>query len=360
MKNSFNKMQKILAAAVFRAIYFIAAAIFFISLLFISDSFAANEKSAGNLLEKARSRNTSRKPYSAKNLSSEEIELADKISKEFDKLASGEFQGRDIFFAVCSARDSKLIFASDEKFYKDKAISPGSLIKIISAGILLEEPEFSPARLEFCGDKTDIGGIRFTCSYKGGHGNVDLETAVSRSCNLYFQKSMRAVARKKFAGTLKDLGIINDKDAANILAAPDYLYYQAVIGDALVYTTAEKLLKLMRAIAVNFSTHEPFYGARPFSYENCQKINGYLRKTVESGTAAAKLSGFDCAGKTGSPVLTVEIGNNKRVVTTSAVFLGYTPYIEPEYCFFAYCARGMGGAEAADIAGHFIDFINSR
>ncbi len=360
MPNYFNKTKFIFDAGFCGRGLIILAALLFIAGFFITSSFAADEKTSKGTGKKNSAHKTPRAPCRSETLSSEEIALADKISAEFYKIEAGEFRGRDIFFAMSSVREQKLIFASDKKFYEDKEISPGSLIKIVSAGLLLEEPGFDPARSEFCGDRTTIGGVRFTCSYKGGHQKADLETAVSRSCNIYFQKSMRRVSRRKFAGTLKELGVIKAKDEAGLLSAPEHIYYQAVIGDALIYTTAEKLMKLMRAVAVNFSAAESSYSVRPFSYQNCQKINGYLKRCVETGTAAAKLSDFDCAGKTGSPVLTVKISDNKRIVTTSAVFLGYAPYIDPKYCFFAYCANGMGGNEAADIAGHFINLPDTK
>jgi len=360
MPNHFNKIKNTFAAFLAGRFFLIPAALFFITVIGISSASGASEKTSEIELKKNSAHKTPRAPHRPENLSSDETALAAKISNEFDKIAAGEFRGRDIFFAATSARERKLIFASDKKFYEDKAISPGSIIKIISAGLLLEEPGFDPARAEFCGDKAVIGGVRFTCSYKGGHGKVDLETAVSRSCNIYFQKAMRGVSRRKFAGTLKELGIINDKERAALLNAPDHLYYQAVIGDALIYAAPEKLLRLMRSVATNFSGPDADFGVRPFGYGNCQKLNGYLKSAVTSGTAAAKLSSLDCAGKTGSPVITVKISGNKRTVTTSAVFLGYAPYIEPRYCFFAYCSSGMGGVEAAEIARRFIVLLENE
>lgn len=61
---------------------------------------------------------------------------------------------------------------------------PGSTMKIVTTAAAIER---GLTDLEIdCTGEAVIGGQRITCPKEGGHGHVDLESAFTRSCNIYY------------------------------------------------------------------------------------------------------------------------------------------------------------------------------
>src|SRR5688572_24193268 len=64
--------------------------------------------------------------------------------------------------------------------------SPGSTFKIVVATAALEEGLVDPDHRVYCGGGASFFGRYFLCHLKGGHGSVDMRTAIEKSCNVYF------------------------------------------------------------------------------------------------------------------------------------------------------------------------------
>jgi penicillin-binding protein 2 len=64
--------------------------------------------------------------------------------------------------------------------------SPGSTFKVVVATAALEEGLVTPDHRIYCGGGASFFGRFFQCHLKGGHGSVDLRTAIEKSCNVYF------------------------------------------------------------------------------------------------------------------------------------------------------------------------------
>ncbi len=64
--------------------------------------------------------------------------------------------------------------------------SPGSIFKIVVATAALEEGIVDPDYKVNCGGGASFFGRYFLCHLKGGHGVVDMRTAIEKSCNVYF------------------------------------------------------------------------------------------------------------------------------------------------------------------------------
>jgi len=64
--------------------------------------------------------------------------------------------------------------------------SPGSTFKIVVATAALEEGLVDPDYRVNCGGGANFFGRYFLCHLKGGHGSVDMRTAIEKSCNVYF------------------------------------------------------------------------------------------------------------------------------------------------------------------------------
>ena len=64
--------------------------------------------------------------------------------------------------------------------------SPGSIFKIVVAVAALEEGIVGPDFTVGCSGVKSFYGRPFHCHLRGGHGRVDMLTAIERSCNVYF------------------------------------------------------------------------------------------------------------------------------------------------------------------------------
>ncbi len=64
--------------------------------------------------------------------------------------------------------------------------SPGSIFKIVVAIAALEEGIVDPDFTVQCNGVKSFYGRPFHCHLRGGHGRVDMQTAIERSCNVYF------------------------------------------------------------------------------------------------------------------------------------------------------------------------------
>lgn len=64
--------------------------------------------------------------------------------------------------------------------------SPGSTFKVAMAVAGLQERVVTPDTRIFCPGGATFYGRYFKCHLKGGHGSVDIRTALEKSCNVYF------------------------------------------------------------------------------------------------------------------------------------------------------------------------------
>jgi penicillin-binding protein 2 len=62
---------------------------------------------------------------------------------------------------------------------------PGSIFKIVTALSILESG-IDPSRKVFCTGEHQFGNRKFRCWKQNGHGWVDLNNAIAKSCNIYF------------------------------------------------------------------------------------------------------------------------------------------------------------------------------
>ncbi|MEL6550087.1 MAG: penicillin-binding protein 2 [Pseudomonadota bacterium] len=84
---------------------------------------------------------------------------------------------------------------------------PGSTFKMITALAALEAGVVGQSETVFCGGATNVGGQRFHCWKRGGHGRVDLMKSLRESCDLYYYDIAQRVGIDKMAEMARTFGI---------------------------------------------------------------------------------------------------------------------------------------------------------
>ncbi len=82
---------------------------------------------------------------------------------------------------------------------------PASIWKLVMAALFLEEG-ISEHSSVYCSGSKKIGNREFQCWKKGGHGYVDMETAIKQSCDIYFYEKSLDIGIDKIAEFSKAVG----------------------------------------------------------------------------------------------------------------------------------------------------------
>ncbi|MGE4521393.1 MAG: penicillin-binding protein 2 [Acetobacter sp.] len=84
---------------------------------------------------------------------------------------------------------------------------PGSTFKPAVAMAALQARSVSPTDRVFCPGYLDVGGTRFHCWSRWGHGSVDMHDALKYSCDVYFYEIARRVGMDRIAQTANQFGL---------------------------------------------------------------------------------------------------------------------------------------------------------
>ncbi|MEQ8228554.1 MAG: penicillin-binding protein 2 [Rhodospirillales bacterium] len=84
--------------------------------------------------------------------------------------------------------------------------SPGSCFKMLVALTALERGVISPTGKVFCQGFTELGDTKFHCWRRGGHGLVDVVSAIAQSCDVYFYEIARRVGIDRIAEMARRFG----------------------------------------------------------------------------------------------------------------------------------------------------------
>lgn len=68
---------------------------------------------------------------------------------------------------------------------------PGSIVKMITAKTLMENPDFNPNSTIMCEGSYQFGDRIFGCWWDQGHGGMNLSDAILNSCDVYFYRTIQ-------------------------------------------------------------------------------------------------------------------------------------------------------------------------
>lgn len=94
--------------------------------------------------------------------------------------------------------------------WRNKAVAdsyePGSVFKVVTASIAIEENLINEKNSFYCNGRTTIAGQGYGCWKHGGHGTQDLKNAISNSCNPAFITIGQLVGVSTFSKYFKAFG----------------------------------------------------------------------------------------------------------------------------------------------------------
>jgi penicillin-binding protein 2 len=260
------------------------------------------------------------------------------------------------------------------------AYPPGSIFKIVTALAALDRGLVDSNFAVFCPGYSIVYGNRFRCHKKGGHGTVNLHSAIKLSCNVYFHALGQKLQIDTLAGYARRFGLGRisgiDLDGEVSGLVPDTRWSKerrkqpwypgetisVVTGQGPILTTPMQLAVLMAAVANNG------YLVKPRLFRNVpaertslgiasEHINAVRRGlwavVNDGGTAsAARVQGVEIAGKTGTAQVVRqatwtsndELAEEER---DHAWFASFAPFDDPKLVIVVFVEHGGGGSKTA-------------
>ncbi len=291
---------------------------------------------------------------------------------------------------------------------------PGSTFKMIVALAALEAGVISSDHKVFCNGSTKLGRHKFHCWKRGGHGKLNLRSAIEQSCDVYFYDIAKKVGVDKIAemanrfglGNKLDLDLFGEKSGL----IPSTEWKQAVrgerwqggdtfnvgIGQGYVLTTPLQLAVMTARLANGGKSVEPRL-VKPRGSTDTDENPDEDRSEIKNedmgvskaalrmvlggmfdvvngtkGTARAskiKTEGWEMAGKSGTAQvrriskkerLSRVLKSNERPweYRDHALFVAYAPFNNPRYAVSVIVEHGGSGSKvAAPIARDLLEEV---
>jgi penicillin-binding protein 2 len=265
--------------------------------------------------------------------------------------------------------------------------APGSVFKIVLAVAALEEGVITPATTFYCPGYLSIYNTVFRCHKPAGHGVVDVQKALTYSCNVFFYQvgvrleieRIAAYARRLGLGSPTGIDLPHEApglipDGAWKLRTQKQPWYagetvSVAIGQGQVTVTPLQLARLIAVIANGGKLVRPHLVKAGGATEEPAPIDLHLKpQTLEvvrrgldgvvnaPGTGwRARLPEVVVAGKTGTAQL-VSHARLTRGVPTQAIlphgwFVAFAPLDKPRIALAVLAEHtGSGGEGAAPLA----------
>lgn len=261
---------------------------------------------------------------------------------------------------------------------------PGSIVKMITASVMLDNQDFDPHSEQKCEGVYQFGDRVFACWYINGHGSVNLTSAILNSCDIYFYKTIQYYELDKLAqyfrlfgfgqptgvdivgelkGTIPTASYMNNRYGRFGWSKGALLNF--CIGQGEILVTPLQVFNYVNLLATRGQTFRPHF-------VNVDQISGTIKPTLDTETwdriifdmgqvinhkngtgkhALPLIPGIDVYGKTG----TAENPHGED----HAWFIGWMDYNEKKYSIVVLLENaGSGGGVAAPVAREvFTDIV---
>lgn len=262
---------------------------------------------------------------------------------------------------------------TNEKYsgaYIDRTLSaiytPGSIFKMVTAVAAIDNIPDVMTRTFTCNGSIVVNGEKVTCMSE--HGQLDMKTAMAKSCNIVFAQLAVEVGAENMTKAANQMGI-NDSfsisgiptKAGNydVSSADDNALAWSGIGQYTDLVSPMNMLIVCGAIAnggtpaipyvikempdnniLTNDTYETVYGSQMMSESTAKKMEIMLDYTMSDYYGKDMFEGMDICAKTG----TAEVGEGKR---PHGWMVGYSKDPDFPYAFAVVVENGGYGISSA-------------
>lgn len=168
----------------------------------------------------------------------------------------------------------------------DGKYRPGSVMKTVTALAALSEGIITPEDTYYCSRHMNFLDIVVNCT--GSHGNINVTTAIQKSCNIFFYQVVQKLGLDKFIEYEKAFGLGEDMNieinsSKGYLASPETFYelgldwtvgqvLQAAIGQSEVGVTPLQMCVLASTIANKGVRYQPYLVDSVWDYNMREKL----------------------------------------------------------------------------------------
>ncbi len=270
--------------------------------------------------------------------------------------------------------------------------SPGSIFKLVMAEAGLEEHLVEEGTRVYCNGAAMFYDRLFHCAAHGGHGYVNLESAITHSCNIFFYELGHKMGISKIAQHAQALGLGERTgvdlpgERSGLMPSPEWKQQargtkwfagetiSVSIGQGAVSVTPIQVLRAVSAISTDGLIATPHVLLRaekmmdsppqwpqhqlPVGAGSLRRIREGMWGSVNGGGTGhnAMVAGLDICGKTGT-VQVVSNETKKGIQRETAEledhswFAGFASKDDPEIAVVVFIEHGgKGGITAAPIA----------
>lgn len=260
---------------------------------------------------------------------------------------------------------------------------PGSVFKLLTTAIALEEDKTSMDSTYYCDGSVNIAGETLHCWNTSGHGTQSLKQAVGNSCNPVFMKLATDVGISKFYDYLDNFGItdttgidfpaegsaiLQDEDSAGPVGVATIGFGQGVAVTPIQLITAISSLgndgKLMKPRLVKSIKNkdgetveevEPDVVRKTVSKETADEMCEIMEYVVSDGGAGtAAVKGYRVGGKTGTAN---KVANGGYSSYTDSSCLGMAPMSDPKLTVLVIADSPKGSKYGSVVAGPAVSEI---
>lgn len=313
-------------------------------------------------------------------------------------MASSPSFDPDLFVRGISSDDYRSLTGNKYRPLFNKTVQgtypPGSTFKMMTALAALGAGVIGPKETVYCPGFMQLGGRRFHCWKRGGHGWVDLDKGLVQSCDVYYYEVARRVEIDRIAAVSRNFGL-GHKFELPISAVADGLIpstewkrrvrdetwrpgdtLNSAIGQGYVLASPLQLAVMTARLASGKAVvprliksingiEQPIPDAPPLdvSGTHFDLIRRAMYRVSNSARGTARRSrivaeGLQLAGKTGtSQVRSITPAERARGVFRNdqlpwerrdhGLFVAYAPFERPKYAVAVVVEHGGGGSSAA-------------
>jgi penicillin-binding protein 2 len=296
----------------------------------------------------------------------------------------------NLFVRGISSANYKILTEDDHRPLADKSVQglypPGSTFKMVTALAALEAGVIGPEETVYCPGHIEMGGRRFHCWKRSGHGRVNVIQSLEQSCDVFYYEVAQKVGIDKIAEMAHRLGVGVRHDlpmsAVAEGVAPTKAWKQerygkdwrigdtinASIGQGYVLASPLHLAVMAARIASGRAVvprlirsrdgvETPIAEAPPLDISPgmLDQVRRGMNAVMNGSHGTARgsriaASEWKMAGKTGTSQVRSAVVNNKDVPWEQrdhALFVAYAPYDNPRYAISLIVEHGGGGSAAA-------------